>query len=90
MVFKIISIFPEMLESILSVSIIGRAVKNGLININYVNLRDYTEDKHKKVDDYPFGGGPGMLLNRNRCIVQLWIIKLKEPEWSICLRRVKP
>ncbi|MBV1758320.1 MAG: tRNA (guanosine(37)-N1)-methyltransferase TrmD [Dethiosulfatibacter sp.] len=62
MVFKIISIFPEMLESILSVSIIGRAVKNGLININYVNLRDYTEDKHKKVDDYPFGGGPGMLL----------------------------
>jgi tRNA (guanine37-N1)-methyltransferase len=62
MVFKIISIFPEMLENILSVSIIGRAVKNGLLEINYVNLRDYTEDKHKKVDDYPFGGGPGMLL----------------------------
>lgn len=62
MVFKIISIFPEMLENILSVSIIGRAVKNGLLQINYVNLRDYAEDKHKKVDDYPFGGGPGMLL----------------------------
>lgn len=62
MVFKIISIFPEMLESILSVSIIGRAVKKGLLDIYYVNLRDYTEDKHKKVDDYPFGGGPGMLL----------------------------
>ncbi|HBH11527.1 MAG: tRNA (Guanine37-N1)-methyltransferase [Clostridiales bacterium 38_11] len=62
MVFKLISIFPEMLENILSVSIIGRAVKKGLLEINYVNLRDYTEDKHKKVDDYPFGGGPGMLL----------------------------
>lgn len=62
MVFKIISIFPELLENILSVSIIGRAVKNGLLQINYVNLRDYAEDKHKKVDDYPFGGGPGMLL----------------------------
>ena len=62
MVFKIISIFPEMLENILSVSIIGRGIKNRLLEINYVNLRDYTEDKHKKVDDYPFGGGPGMLL----------------------------
>ena len=62
MVFKIISIFPEMLENILSVRIIGRGIKNRLLEINYVNLRDYTEDKHKKVDDYPFGGGPGMLL----------------------------
>ena len=62
MKFKLISLFPEMLESILSVSIIGRAVKDGKLEIEYIQLRDYSENKHKKVDDYPYGGGPGMLL----------------------------
>lgn len=62
MKFKLISLFPEMLENILSVSIIGRAVKDEKLEIEYIQLRDYSENKHKKVDDYPYGGGPGMLL----------------------------
>ena len=62
MKFKLISLFPEMLEGILSVSIIGRAVKDEKLEIEYIQLRDYSENKHKKVDDYPYGGGPGMLL----------------------------
>ena len=62
MIFKIISILPEMLEKVMETSIIGRAVEKELLKIDYVNPRDYTTDKHKKIDDYPFGGGPGMLM----------------------------
>lgn len=62
MIFRIITLFPEMLRDIFSISIIGRAIEKSLLKINYVNLRDYSYDKHKKVDDYTYGGGPGMLL----------------------------
>lgn len=62
MIVDIITLFPELIETYTQNGIIGRAVKNGILNINYVNLRDFSEDKHKKVDDYPYGGGPGMLL----------------------------
>ncbi|ASS38592.1 tRNA (guanosine(37)-N1)-methyltransferase TrmD [Mogibacterium pumilum] len=55
------TLFPEMFEPIRS-SIIGRAVDNGIIELNIVNIRDYTEDKHCRVDDMPFGGGAGMLM----------------------------
>jgi tRNA (guanine37-N1)-methyltransferase len=60
--FDIVTLFPELIDVYTSNGIIGRAVENGMFEIGYVNLRDYSEDKHKKVDDYPYGGGPGMLL----------------------------
>lgn len=62
MKIDIITLFPELISTYTSYGIIGRAVENNLLNINYVNLRDFSENKHKKVDDYPYGGGPGMLL----------------------------
>lgn len=62
MKFEIITLFPELIDVYSKNGIIGRAVENKLFDIEYVNLRDYSEDKHKKVDDYPYGGGPGMLL----------------------------
>ena len=62
MKFHILTLFPEMVMSGLNTSIIGRAVSQGLIHINAVNIRDYTKDKHGKVDDYPYGGGAGMLM----------------------------
>jgi tRNA (guanine37-N1)-methyltransferase len=62
MEFDIITIFPHIFDSYLNESILSRAQKNNLIKIKIHNLRDYTNDKHKKVDDRPFGGGPGMLL----------------------------
>ncbi len=62
MKFEIITLFPELIEVYAKNGIIGRAVENKLFHIEYVNLRDYSEDKHRKVDDYPYGGGPGMLL----------------------------
>ena len=57
----ILTLFPEMFEP-LRQSIIGRARREGKIEINVVNIRDYTEDKHLKCDDYPFGGGAGMVM----------------------------
>ncbi len=60
--FHILSLFPEMVEEGLNTSITGRAVENGQISINAVNIRDFSTDKHKKVDDYPYGGGAGMLM----------------------------
>jgi tRNA (guanine37-N1)-methyltransferase len=62
MKFDIITIFPEILNSYYKESILGRAQKNKLISINYINLRDFTNDKHHSVDDAPYGGGAGMIL----------------------------
>ncbi len=61
MKITILTLFPEMFTP-LSESIVGRAVKEGKLTIDVVNLRDYTEDKHLKCDDYPFGGGAGMVM----------------------------
>lgn len=58
----IITVLPELIEGFLNESIIGRAQKNGLVEIHIHNLRDYTTNKHKKVDDYPFGGFAGMVM----------------------------
>ena len=58
--FHILTLFPDMVERGLNTSIIGRAVGKGLLNIETINIRDYTLDRHKKVDDYPYGGGAGM------------------------------
>lgn len=60
--FHVLTLFPDMIMQGLSESIIGRATQNGHIDIEAVNIRDYTLDKHKKVDDYPYGGGAGMLM----------------------------
>lgn len=70
----IITIFPEMFDGPFSESIIKRAIHKGLVNISLHNLRDYTTDKHHKVDDYPFGGGAGMVMMVepiDRCISHL-------------------
>lgn len=60
--FHIMTLFPEMIRQGLETSIIGNAIENGIVELNVVNIRDYTLDKHKKVDDYPYGGGAGMVM----------------------------
>lgn len=60
--FDILTLFPEMFDSIMNESIIGRAVENGYVEINPVNIRDFSKDKHNRVDDYPYGGGAGMVM----------------------------
>lgn len=56
------TLFPEMCNSVLSESIIGRARENGFVEIECTDIRDYTADKHNRVDDAPYGGGPGMVM----------------------------
>lgn len=60
--FDIMTLFPELVERILGESIIGRAQQSGAITVETHNIRDYSEDKHRRVDDTPYGGGKGMLM----------------------------
>lgn len=62
MKFDIVTIFPEMVSAALAAGVIGRARDRGLLDIVVHNLRDFTTDRHKVVDDVPFGGGPGMVM----------------------------
>lgn len=60
--FDVLTLFPEMIEQACSHSIVARGIESGLISVNVINPRDYTKNKHKKVDDTPYGGGAGMVL----------------------------
>ncbi len=60
--FTVMTLFPDMIKDGLNVSIMGRAIDNKLINVDVVNIRDYSKRKHSKVDDYPYGGGAGMVM----------------------------
>ena len=60
--FKILTLFPEAIKPYTDSSIIGRAQKDGYVNIEYFNIRDYSKDKHRRVDDTPYGGGYGMIM----------------------------
>lgn len=63
MVFNIMTLFPTLYKEFLNTSIIGRAVKNDILKFNLYNIRDYSIDKNKRVDDYVYGGGDGMLIS---------------------------
>jgi tRNA (guanine37-N1)-methyltransferase len=71
---SILTLFPEMF-SIFDSSIIGRAKEKGLVEMDYVNIRDYTLSKHKKVDDYPYGGGAGMVMAPQPIVDSLKVCK---------------
>ena len=62
MIFDIMTLFPDLVEYVLGESIIGRAQKSGAIEVATYNIRDYSENKHRRVDDTPYGGGKGMLM----------------------------
>lgn len=60
--FHVMTLFPEMIEGVAATSILGRAINNGYISVEAVDIRDYTTNKHNRVDDYTYGGGAGMLM----------------------------
>ncbi len=62
MKFKVLTLFPEAFEYLYDYSIVGRGIKENKFSLDVYNIRDYSTDKHKKVDDYTYGGGPGMLM----------------------------
>ena len=63
MKIDVLTLFPELFEAFEKWSIVGRTIEKGLLSLNKINIRDFSEDKHKRVDDYPFGGGPGMVMS---------------------------
>ncbi len=72
--FHVMTLFPEMIENAMEVSITGRAMKAGHITLNAVNIRDFAQNKHNRVDDYPYGGGAGMVMQAEpvyRCYQEL-------------------
>lgn len=62
MKFTILTLFPEIFEGFLKTSLLGKAIKEGKIGVSLVNIRDFSQDKHRKVDDTPYGGGSGMVI----------------------------
>ncbi len=79
MQIDILTIFPKMFDAVLGESILKRAQALGLVKIHLYNLRDFSRDKHKKVDDRPFGGGPGMVLRPEPIFEAVEYIKSKNP-----------
>ncbi len=67
--FDVITLLPELVESVIKVGVTGRAAKRGLIELHCWNPRDYTEDVHRTVDDRPYGGGPGMVMKAD-CLLK--------------------
>ena len=72
----VLTLFPELFDAFKKWSIVGRTIEKGLFSLNTINIRDFSKDKHKRVDDYPFGGGPGMIM-RTEPFMIYWILKLK-------------
>ena len=62
MKISVLTLFPELFDAVLNASITGRAAKKGILDFSFVNIRDFSEDKHHRVDDYPYGAGGGMLM----------------------------
>ena len=58
----VLTLFPEMYQDFISTSIIGRAIKNGIVSVDFVQIRDFAHDHYKHVDDRPFGGGYGQVM----------------------------
>ncbi|RKX61678.1 MAG: tRNA (guanosine(37)-N1)-methyltransferase TrmD, partial [Thermodesulfobacteriota bacterium] len=86
MQIDIITIFPEYFESPFKIGLLGKALKKGLLKIKIYNLRDFTEDKHKVIDDEPFGGGEGMVFKPEPLYKAITYIKGIDPSaWIIYL-----
>lgn len=77
MKIDILTLFPDMFMPVIEESILGRAKENGILNITLTNIRDYSQDKHKKADDYPFGGGAGMIMLADPVFRALYNINAK-------------
>ena len=83
--FHLITLFPDAFESYLRESIIGRAIRDGRISVSYYNPREYTTDKHRSVDDKPYGGGPGMVMQAEPVIKAIASAKGRKKKVRIIL-----
>ena len=79
----IVTLFPEMFTAVSEFGVTGRAVRDGLVELAFWNPRDYTSDKHKTVDDRPYGGGPGMLMKTQPLELAVGAARLALPEAQV-------
>lgn len=80
MKIDVLTLFPRMFQGPLTESIIGKAIDKDLLQVNVMNFRDYTDNKHQNVDDYPYGGGAGMLLKAQPIFAAIDAVNEKSPE----------
>jgi tRNA (guanine37-N1)-methyltransferase len=80
--FSVLTLFPEMFAGFLSESILGSALENGIISIDLVNIRDFATDKHRTTDDYPYGGGHGMIMKCEPVVGAVDWVKENKPGFS--------
>ena len=78
--FDVLTLFPDLFQGYLTQSLLKLAIQNGLVSINLWNIRDWAADKHHKVDDRPFGGGPGMVLMAEPVFAAVEAVQATEPE----------
>lgn len=78
--FHVMTLFPDMIEQAMNTSVIGRAMKNNILSLDTIDIRDYSLDKHKRVDDYPYGGGAGMVMTPQPVYLAYEAIKNKIQE----------
>ncbi len=78
--FDVITLFPEMVKTVIEYGVIGRASDQGLVELKLWNPRDYTQDKHRTVDDRPYGGGPGMLMKVEPLLACIHAVREQNPE----------
>src|SRR4030042_3249803 len=85
MIFDILTLFPEMFLSPLEESILVKACEKGLITVNLINIRDYAEGRHRVTDDYPYGGGKGMIMKPEPIIRGIKAIRSQHTETRVIL-----
>lgn len=85
MTVNIVTLFPEFFESPLKASLLGKAVDSGIVKVNLVNPRDFSTNKHKKVDDHPYGGGAGMVMMVEPIALAVESLKERNPTTKVVL-----
>jgi len=78
MIFHVLTIFPEIITGGTSASILGKAIERGVVRLNTVDIRDHAPDRHRVVDDYPYGGGPGMVMKAEPIVKAVGSLSLPE------------
>ncbi len=85
MKFHIVTLFPEMFSGILSSGVIGRGVGSGILDVSFYNIRDYAKDRHRTVDDAPYGGGAGMVMKVDPLADCIDAVKIVAPDATLLL-----
>ena len=88
--FDIVTIFPAMIEQALAAGVVGRAIERGTLDVKVRDLRDFTTDRHRVVDDVPYGGGPGMVLKPEPMFRALDAIEARARESAVTVVLTSP